>query len=72
MATVQTAIDPSYLTFTHWAEAMRLQNQNFPRPGGEPTWKDWARQVAEFDVDAPNPATFATWQSWALAWLRAV
>lgn len=72
MAMVQTAIDPRALAFRPWAEAIRLQNSDLPRPPDEGGWVRWALSTTQFEINAPDPRYFQHWQDWAAAWMQAV
>lgn len=67
MSTV--SVDPRFLPFTAWADAVIIENGLLPQAGGEDSWKVWATQVAMVDNTVPDPVPFADWRSWALAWI---
>lgn len=70
MSQVQTPVDPRYLTFGAWADAMRVQNRNLPR--GEMPWVAWGQQAQQFEPDWPDPRRFADWRAYAAACMGVV
>lgn len=72
MAEVQTAIDPRFMAFSAWATAMRVQNSDLPRAGGEDQWRGWATQALQYEPNWPDPRRFEDWRGWALATLQTV
>ena len=60
---------PLHIPFIFWADAVVIDNPNFPRAISEEQWEDWAMCVREIDGNAPDPRSFADWRKWAQSWM---